>query len=182
MIAKELDLTMSDADIKAALRAMDENGDEEIEFDEFRDWWVLQSSKPGADGGPMSVFKKRLVENTARTVMEFDWATFVRICKECNLLGKQDRKTRLIKPPGALLPKTIECAFRQALHDDYDPAVEAAAEAEIVRKRKGTLSKKEEELEEQRKKEWQKERMRFDPFVSRAIARNALAWHPRSRS
>lgn len=166
MIAKELGLQMGEADIAAALHAMDENGDNEIEFEEFRDWWVLQSSQPHADGGPMSEFKKKLAESTARTVMEFDWATFAQVCKECNLVGKQDRKTRRIHPAGALLPKKIEFAFRRALHEDYDPVAEAKAEADIVRNRKGTLTKKEEQLEQQRMKAWQKDRMRFDPFVS----------------
>lgn len=174
MIAKELDLQMTEADIAAALRAMDENGDNEIEFEEFRDWWVLESSQAGADGGPMSVFKKKLAESTARAVMEFDGATFLEICKECNLMGKQDMKTRRIHPPGAVLPKTIEYAFRKAVHEDYDPAAEATAQAEIVRRRKGTLSKKAEELEQKRMNAWQQDRMRVDHFVSGAAKK--LQW------
>eukprot|EP01046_Picozoa_sp_COSAG06_P036077 COSAG06_NODE_3943_length_4740_cov_2.830209_2_plen_485_part_00 len=165
MIAKELGVPMSKADVKAALLAMDENGDNEIEFEEFRDWWVLQSSQPTAgDGGAMGVFKRKLAESTARTVMEFDWATFAQLCKECNLLGKQDLKSRRINPAGALLSPSVQLAFRKALHEDYDPAEEAHAEAERVRKRKGVLSKKDEELEQQRKDAWKVERMRFDPF------------------
>jgi tetratricopeptide (TPR) repeat protein len=165
MIAKELGVPMSKADVKAALLAMDENGDNEIEFEEFRDWWVLQSSQPTAgDGGAMGVFKRKLAESTARTVMEFDWATFAQLCKECNLLGKQDLKSRRINPAGALLSPSVQFAFRKALHEDYDPAEEAHAEAERARKRKGVLSKKDEELEQQRKDAWKVERMRFDPF------------------
>ena len=41
-MTQELGVTMSEEAITGALQSMDENGDDEIEFDEFRDWWVLQ--------------------------------------------------------------------------------------------------------------------------------------------
>eukprot|EP01050_Picozoa_sp_SAG11_P000498 SAG11_NODE_16_length_26235_cov_39.900417_2_plen_111_part_00 len=39
-IVSELGLKISEAQITEALLIMDENGDNEIEFHEFRDWWA----------------------------------------------------------------------------------------------------------------------------------------------
>ena len=43
-MTRELGIEMDEQTLQGALRIMDENGDNEIEFDEFRDWWILQGN------------------------------------------------------------------------------------------------------------------------------------------
>ena len=42
-ITVALGVPMSPAEIDAALLLMDENGDNQIEFEEFQRWWLLQT-------------------------------------------------------------------------------------------------------------------------------------------
>jgi hypothetical protein len=61
-MTEELGIPMDESDLQEALAVMDENGDNEIEFSEFRDWWVLlgrtgagsgfDDDLVGGDGGP----------------------------------------------------------------------------------------------------------------------------------
>jgi hypothetical protein len=85
-IAVELGVPMSEDELQEALGIMDENGDNEIEFSEFSDWWVLQSTR--ANNRAMGVFKKRLEEMVERGRLELDFLTFSQLCFECKLSAK----------------------------------------------------------------------------------------------
>ena len=163
MIGRELGVPMSKSDIDAALKIMDENGDNEIEFEEFRDWWVLQGSSGEGSSGPMAIFKKQLMESVSRGKMQFDYDTFAQLCRECNLLGKM-LKSRAVKPAGALLEDRIQYAFRMAMDPEWDAAAAEVAEAEMRAQR--VKSKKEEAALRQQLEVWKHELMDFEKFFS----------------